>query len=128
MSFNLNRTELIGRLGRDPEMRYTAEGQAVTSFSLATDRPAKAGTKPEADWHHVVCWGKLGEFAGQYLSKGRLIFVAGRLNYRSWEGKDGKMRHSTEIVATELITLDRKPETEPADEPSAPTEEDEIPF
>ena len=127
MSFNLNRTELIGRLGRDPERRYAADGQPVTSFSLATDRPAKAGVKPETDWHHIVCWGRLAEFAGQYLTKGRLIFAAGRLTYRAWEGKDGKMRHTTEIVATELIPLDRRPEAEPA-EPTAGTEEDEIPF
>ncbi len=127
MSFNLNRVELIGRLGRDPEMRYAADGQPVTSFSLATDRPAKAGAKPETDWHHIVCWGKLAEFAGQYLTKGRLVFAAGRLTYRSWEGKDGKMRHTTEIVATELIPLDRRPDVEPA-EPASENQEDEIPF
>ena len=118
-------TYLLGRLGRDPEMRYTGEGQAVTSFSLVTDRPAKAGAKPETDWHHVVCWSKLGEFAGQYLTKGRLVFVAGRLTYRSWEGKDGKMRHTTEILATEVIPLDRRPEAEPT-EPATGAEEDEI--
>jgi single-strand DNA-binding protein len=127
MSFNLNRVELIGRLGRDPEMRYTGDGQAVSSFSLATDRPARAGAKPETDWHHVVCWAKLGEFAGQYLTKGRMVFVAGRLTYRSWEGKDGKMRHTTEVVASELIPLDRRPDAEPAEGSPVP-EEDEIPF
>ncbi len=108
-------------------MRYTPDGQPVTSFSLATDRPAKAGAKPETDWHHIVCWGKLAEFAGQYLSKGRLVFTAGRITYRSWEGKDGQLRHSTEIVATELMPLDRRPEAEPA-EPASVKQEDEIPF
>jgi len=112
MSFSLNRTELIGRLGQDPEMRYTPEGQAVSKFSLATDRPAKPGTQSEPDWHSVVCWQKLAEFAGQHLSKGRLVFVAGRLTYRSWEGKDGQKHRATEIVATELIPLDRKPNGE----------------
>jgi single-strand DNA-binding protein len=112
MSFSLNRTELIGRLGQDPEMRYTPEGQAVTKFSLATDRPAKPGTQSEPDWHSVVCWQKLAEFAGQHLTKGRLVFVAGRLTYRSWEGKDGQKHRATEIVATELIPLDRKPNGE----------------
>jgi len=112
MSFSLNRTELIGRLGQDPEMRYTPEGQAVSKFSLATDRPAKPGTQSEPDWHSVVCWQKLAEFAGQYLSKGRLVFVAGRLTYRSWEGKDGQKHRAAEIVATELIPLDRKPNGE----------------
>ncbi len=112
MSFSLNRTELIGRLGQDPEMRYTPEGQAVSKFSLATDRPAKPGTQSDPDWHSVVCWQKLAEFAGQHLSKGRLVFVAGRLTYRSWEGKDGQRHRATEIVASELIPLDRKPNGE----------------
>ncbi len=112
MSFSLNRTELIGRLGQDPEMRYTPDGQAVSKFSLATDRPAKPGTQSDPDWHSVVCWQKLAEFAGQHLSKGRLVFVAGRLAYRSWEGKDGQHHRATEIVASELIPLDRKPNGE----------------
>ncbi len=112
MSFSLNRTELIGRLGQDPEMRYTPEGQAVSKFSLATDRPAKPGTQSDPDWHSVVCWQKLAEFSGQHLSKGRLVFVAGRLTYRTWEGKDGQKHRGTEIVATELIPLDRKPNGE----------------
>ncbi len=112
MSFSLNRTELIGRLGQDPEMRYTPEGQAVSKFSLATDRLARPGTQSEPDWHSVVCWQKLAEFAGQHLTKGRLVFVAGRLTYRSWEGKDGQRHRATEIVATELIPLDRKPNGE----------------
>ncbi len=112
MSFSLNRTELIGRLGQDPEMRYTPEGQAVSKFSLATDRPAKPGTQSEPDWHSVVCWQKLAEFAGQHLSKGRLVFVAGRLTYRTWEGTDGQKHRATEIVASELIPLDCKPNGE----------------
>ncbi len=112
MSFSLNRTELIGRLGQDPEMRYTPEGQAVSKFSLATDRPAKPGTQSDPDWHSVVCWQKLAEFAGQHLSKGRVVFVAGRLTYRSWVGKDGQKHRATEIVASELIPLDRKPNGE----------------
>jgi single-strand DNA-binding protein len=109
MPFSLNRTELIGRLGQDPETRYTPDGQAVSKFSLATDRPAKPGTQSEPDWHSIVCWQKLAEFAGEYLTKGRLVFVAGRLAYRSWEGKDGQKHRATEIVAAELIPLDRKP-------------------
>jgi len=112
MSFSLNRIELIGRLGQDPEMRYTPDGQAVSKFSLATDRPAKPGTQSDPDWHSVVCWQKLAEFAQQHLTKGRLVFVAGRLTYRSWEGKDGQRHRATEIVATELIPLDRKPNGE----------------
>lgn len=93
-------------------MRYTPEGQAVTRFSLATDRPAKPGTESEADWHQVVCFGKVAEFAGQYLDRGRLVCVVGRISYRSWEGRDGQTRRATEIVANEVIALDRKPNGE----------------
>lgn len=124
MPFNLNRVELIGRLGHDPQMRFTPEGQAITKLSLATDRPTRQEAEPDTDWHHLVCWGKLAEFAGQYLSKGRLVFVAGRLTYRSWEGKDGKKRRAAEIAVTELISLDRRPEigsiSEPADDDAVP--------
>jgi single-strand DNA-binding protein len=112
MPLSLNRSELIGRLGQDPEMRYTSDGQAVTKFSLATDRPAKPGNESAPDWHQIVCWQKLAEFAGQHLSKGRLVFVAGRISYRTWEGKDGQKHRATEIVASELIPLDRKPNGE----------------
>ena len=83
MPFHLNRLELIGRLGNEPEVRFSAEGRAITKFSLATDRPAQSGRKPETDWHRVVCWGGLAEFAGKYLARGRLVFLAGRLTYRT---------------------------------------------
>ena len=117
MSHSVNRAELIGRLGREPEMRYTPEGHVVTKFSVATDRPTKPGAKPETDWHQVVCWGPLAEFAGNYLGKGRLVFVAGRLTYRTYEGKDGHKRYATEIIASEVIALDRRPDS-PAHEPA----------
>ncbi len=115
MPFSLNRSELIGRLGQDPEMRYTSDGQAVAKFSLATDRPAKPGNESAPDWHSIVCWQKLAEFAGQHLSKGRLVFVAGRISYRTWEGRDGQRRRAAEIVATEIILLDRRPAADPSD-------------
>ena len=111
MGFSVNRAELIGRLGRDPDMRYTPEGHVVTKFSVATDRPTKPGAEPETDWHQVVCWGPVAEFAGQYLGKGRLVYIAGRITYRSWDGKDGQKRYATEIVAHEVIALDRRPES-----------------
>ncbi|MCW5851819.1 MAG: single-stranded DNA-binding protein [Anaerolineae bacterium] len=116
-------TYLIGRLGRDPDMRYTPEGHVVTKFSVATDRPTKPGAEPETDWHQVVCWGPLAEFAGQYLGKGRLVYIAGRITYRSWDGKDGQKRYATEIVASEVIALDRRP-----DNPSNETAADEPVF
>ena len=118
MGFSVNRAELIGRLGRGPDMRYTPEGHVVTKFSVATDRPTKRGAEPETDWHQVVCWGPVAEFAGQYLGKGRLVYIAGRITYRSWDGKDGQKRYATEIVASEVIALDRRPDT-PSNEAAA---------
>ena len=117
MSYSLNRCEFIGRLGRDAELRYTPEGHAVANFSLATDRPVKPDTEAVTDWHRIVCWNQLAEFAGNYLGKGRLVFVAGRLTYRTYEGKDGQKGYATEIIATEVIALDRRPDT-PANEPA----------
>lgn len=105
---SVNRVVLVGRIGHTPEMRYTPEGQAVTRLSLATDRPAKPGTESEADWHQIVCFGKVADFAGQYLDRGRLVCVVGRISYRSWEGRDGQTRRTTEIVASEVVALDRK--------------------
>ena len=126
MPYSLNRVELIGRLGHEPAMRYTPDGQAITKFSLATDRPGRPGAQPETDWHQIVCWGKLAEFAGQYLDKGRLVFVAGRLTYRSWEGKDGQQRRATEVVASELIPLDHRPDVESREHSGAM--DDDFPF
>ena len=126
MPFQLNRVELIGRLGRDAELRYTSDGTAVATFNLATDRPKRADAEPQTDWHRVVAWRKLGEFAGEYLTKGRLVFVAGRLTYRDFEGRDGVKRRAAEIVASEIILLDRRPEAA-SPEPS-PGSDDAIPF
>jgi len=134
MAFAVNRVFLIGRLGQDPEMRYTPEGQAVTKFSLATDRPTKPGAERQTDWHQIICWGQLAEFAGQYLARGRLVFVGGRLSYRTWEGRDGQKRRAVEIVANEIVLLDHRPDTGQHDaEPSASHDQgrgpdDDIPF
>lgn len=127
MGFSVSRAEIIGRLGQDPSMRYTSNGQAVTTFSVATDRPAKAGAKPETDWHSVTCFERLAEVSGQYLSRGRLVYVAGRLQYRSFEGKDGTARRVAEIVATEVILLDRKPEPDLHVVPPS-EQDDDLPF
>jgi single-strand DNA-binding protein len=105
---------LIGRLGQDPEVRYTPEGEALARFSLATDRPTAPGGVREADWHAIVCRGKVAEFVSAYLGKGRLVFVAGRLTYRTWEGRDGQRRRTAEVVASEVVPLDRRPEGGPA--------------
>lgn len=110
MARTLNKVTLIGRLGRDPEMRYTASGTAVTTFTLATNR-FRQGTDgqpaEETDWHTVVTWDKLAETCNQFLSKGRLVYVEGHLQTRSWE-QDGQKRYKTEVVAREMIILDSK--------------------
>src|ERR671927_791553 len=110
---NLNKVMLIGRLTRDPEMRYTPKGDPVTSFSLATNRYGQGpdGEKKEyTDYHNIVAWnvGKrnLAEISGQYLHKGSLVYVEGRLQTRSWEGQDGQKRKTTEVNATEIQFLE----------------------
>ena len=106
----LNKVMLIGRLGADPEMRYTANGQAVTTFNLAVNRnwTSRDGERREdTEWVTVVCWEKLAETVSQYLQKGRQAFVEGRLQTRNWEGQDGVKRYKTEVVATTVQFLDR---------------------
>lgn len=109
---DLNKTMLIGRLTRDPEVRNTASGQSVASFGVATGRVWKdqSGAKQEkTDFHNVVAWGKLAEICGQYLSKGRQVYIEGRLQTRDWQGQDGVKRYRTEIVAENMIMLGSKP-------------------
>ena len=100
MSKTINRVELLGRVGTEPEMRYAPSGTAVTQLRLATDRRRQDGTV-EADWHTVTCWGKLAEAVSQYVHKGDRLYVAGRLAQNSYETQDGQRRHSTEIHAAE---------------------------
>ena len=114
MAKSLNVVHLLGRCGREPSMRYTSTGKPYTTFSLATDR-RKADGQTEPDWHAIVCWDQLAEFANQYLSKGRLLYVGGRLSYRVWSGSDGQPRHTTEIVAGEILLLDRPRAADAAD-------------
>jgi single-strand DNA-binding protein len=95
----LNRVILIGRLTADPELRYTANGQAVASFTLAVDRPVRQGAEKQADFIPIVTWGKTAESATQYLSKGRLIAVEGRMQIRSFQTQDGSKRKVAEVVA-----------------------------
>jgi single-strand DNA-binding protein len=108
MASGVNKVILIGRLGGDPEVRYTNNGGAVANFNLATNESwtDKAGQKQErTEWHKIVVWGKLGELCGQYLSKGRQAFVEGRLATREWTDKEGHKRYTTEIVATNIQFL-----------------------
>ena len=112
----LNSVQLIGNLGRDPEMRYTACGKAVANLRLAVN--TGFGDKQRVDWFTIVAWSKLAEVCNQYLGKGSRIFVEGRLQIRQWEGDDGQTRYATEIVANRVLFLDRcdsvgAPEGEP---------------
>ncbi|MCX6780957.1 MAG: single-stranded DNA-binding protein [Candidatus Magasanikbacteria bacterium] len=107
---NLNRAQIIGNLTRDPESRTTPNGQTVCSFSIATSYAYKDATgqkveKPE--YHNIVVWGKLGEICAQYLAKGRKAYVEGRLQTRDWTSQDGQKRSRTEIIAENVIILDR---------------------
>jgi single-strand DNA-binding protein len=105
---SVNRVILVGRLGRDPETRYTGSGQAVANFSLATDETYKdrnGERQKRTEWHKIVVWGKQAEIAQQYLKKGSLIFIEGRIQSREWQDKEGQKRTSFEIVANNFRML-----------------------
>ncbi len=104
----LNKVMLIGNVGKDPEMRYTANGNAVTTFSLACNRSyasPEGERREETDWFEIVTWNKLAELCSQFLQKGRQAYVEGRLHTRSWEGPDGQKRYRTEVVAQTVLFL-----------------------
>ena len=105
MAKTINKVELLGRVGADPEMKYTASGTAVTQLRLATDRVRKGG-ESDTDWHSIVVWDKLAEAVAQYVEKGQRLYVSGRLAQNSWEGDDGQRRYRTEIHAQEVVFLD----------------------
>lgn len=138
MARSLNRVQLIGNLTRDPELRYTPQGTAVCTFGLATNRTWTTDNgekKEDAEFHKIVAWNKLAELCSQLLTKGRKVFVEGRIATRSWTGQDGQARNSTEIVIEDMIILDSKrsggeafeeeaPQTHPEEESQeAPVEE-----
>jgi single-strand DNA-binding protein len=121
----LNRVMLIGRLGRDPEMRFTDSGTPIANFSLATERTWRdeAGQRQsETDWHNISAWGRLGEIVKSNLAKGRLVYVEGRLQTRSWEDTNQVRHFRTEVVAEQVKFLERKAETEEGT-PAMPEEE-----
>ena len=109
---SVNKVILVGRLGKDPEIRSTPGGTSVAKFSLATDDryTDKNGEKQErTEWHNITAWGKLAEICGQYLKKGKLIYIEGKIRTDSWDDKEtGQKRYRTEIVADTMQMLDRK--------------------
>jgi len=126
--FNLNRAMIIGNIVRDPEMRYTPNGKAVTSFSIATNRTWLKDGEPqkETEYHNIVAWTKLAEIANQLFKKGKQAYVDGRIQTRSWEGPDGAKRYRTEIIAENLIVLGPKDYTQSNANP-VPAEKVEVP-
>ncbi len=108
---SLNKVMIIGNLGSEPEMHFTPSGSPVTSFSVATNRiytTADGERRTETEWFNVIAWNKLAEQCNQFLTKGRLVYVEGRLRTRSWEGQDGQKHYRTEIIANRITFLDRQ--------------------
>ena len=127
----INQCNFIGRLGRDPETRYTQSGKAVASFSLACSE--KRGGEESTEWVNVVAWEKLAEIAGQYLTKGSLVFISGRMQTRKWQDKEGGTRYTTEIVAREMKMLDSKKDGQQQNQqwqpqPQRMVDEERVPF
>ena len=138
----LNKVMIIGNIGTDPEMRYTPNGNPVTSFRMATSRTytsADGERHQDTEWFTIVAWNQLAEQCNQYLAKGRRAYVEGRLRSRSWEGQDGQTRFRNEIIANRVLFLDRAPGSQPGEaevEPGAesaglgdtPLDPEELPF
>jgi single-strand DNA-binding protein len=138
----VNKAILIGNLGADPELRYTASGTAVASFNMATTEryKDKNGEQQErTEWHSIVCWGRMGELANEYLRKGRSVYIEGRIQTRNYEDKDGIKRYKTEIVAQQMQFLGGRgqegqqagPSGESSTrtpEPEIPADDDDLPF
>jgi single-strand DNA-binding protein len=145
----INKVIIVGNLGRDPEVSYTASGAAVAKFSVATSETWKDKTtgekKERTEWHRIVAWDKLGEICGKYLAKGRQVYVEGKLQTRSYDDKEGIKRYSTEIVAQDVQFLGgnreaadgaragggpsmREPSGPPGGAPGGPADDDDIPF
>jgi len=129
----INKVQLIGRLGADPDMRYMPDGAPIANLRLATDESFKnqKGEKIErTEWHRVTCFSKLAEVAGDYMKKGRLVFVEGKLRTRKWTDQNNIDRYTTEIVASQLRMLDRATQVEatPHEAEGEVVPEDDVPF
>jgi single-strand DNA-binding protein len=138
MAKSLNKVMLIGNLGKDPELRYTNSGVAVATFSLATNETWKdqeGNVQERTEWHSVVAWRKLAEICGEWLKKGRRVYIEGKLRTREWEDKNGSKRKTTEVTADDMIMLDVKGNASGASADLPPTEtslesepKDDLPF
>ena len=129
MADGINRVEIIGNLGKDPEMRYTANGTAMTRFSVAVGRTYQVDgeRKEETEWFNVVAWNKLAELVQAHLTKGRKVYVEGRQSTRSWDTPDGQKRYMTEIIANQVLFLDR-PQGANMSDMGGDLDPDDIPF
>lgn len=140
---SLNRVQLIGNLGKDPEVKYTPQGTPVAKITLATNerfKDKKGEWQDRAEWHNVVLWQRLAEIAGEYLQKGGKVFIEGRLQTRSWDDKSsGEKKYMTEVIATDLILLgspgehktgaqNKQPEGELVGAAAGPITDEDIPF
>jgi len=117
MAKSVNKVILIGTLGKDPELKYTPQGTAVTKFSMATNENFKdkqsGEWKERTEWHNIVCWQRTAEVAAEYLKKGRQVYIEGRLTTRSWDDKEtGQKKYMTEVVANDLVLIGGKPSGE----------------
>lgn len=131
MTRGLNKVMLIGRLGQDPEMRYTPSGRPLTKFQLAANRSwttSEGEKKTETEWFTIVAWGKLAEICNQYLNKGQLVYVEGRLHTRRWQDDDGANHSAVEVITQEMIMLDGRPGDEGTTNSEDLPSEDEYPF
>jgi single-strand DNA-binding protein len=131
MTRGLNKVMLIGRLGHDPEMRYTPSGKPLTKFQVAVNRSwttADNEKKTETEWFTVVSWGKLAEICNQYLEKGRQVYIEGRLHSRNWQDEEGVNHATVEVVAQEMIMLGSSMDKDDSDQPQESTPENEYPF
>lgn len=116
MAKDLNKVQLTGHLGADPEMRYTAQGSAVTTFRVASNRTWRdkdGNSHEETEWFRIVAWDKLGEICNNYLTKGTRVYIEGRLQTRKWTDRDGQERYTTEVIAQDMIILSAKGERGP---------------
>jgi len=130
MSRGLNKVQIIGHLGKDPEMRYTPSGKPVTTFTVAVSRSwsSSDGEKhSETEWFNIVAWGNLAEICKQYLNKGQQVYIEGRLQTRHWDDKEGQKHTSVEIVAAEMMMLNQEADVS-SNEQSNGSVEDEFPF